>query len=412
MRETKETRRAFLEKGAGLVGASTLIGATAVESARGFMANDTITVGCIGTGGRCQHLMKSLAQIPNVKIAAVCDVFDPNREAAKKLSDRDATGFKDYHELLARKDIDAVLIASPDHWHVPMTVDACAAGKDVYVEKPLTHDLAEGDRVIKARDDHKRIVQVGMQQRSMPHLQKAKELIEAGRIGRVFKAHLTWNRNQTDRMSRNAGSIDPNQLDWKGFLGSAPDQPLDAYRFRNWRWFWDFGGGLLTDLMVHWVDVVHWVLKLDHPDRAVTIGNHFAAKEVWETPDTIQTLLLYPGDIQVYYEGTFSNARNGAMCEFMGTEGTLNLDRGAYRIFPERGKGSYEEMIVGTDPARGRDFYDKPDGERLHLENWLSCIRDRKAPNAPVEAGVGSAAAAHLGNLAYRSGKAAEWQTK
>ncbi len=399
------SRRAFLET----LGASALV-ASSVESARGYLANDTIEVGCIGTGGRCQHLMKSLATIPGVRIAAVCDIFEPNRENARKLADKDASAIKDYRELLARKDIDAVLIAAPDHWHVPMTVDACDAGKDVYVEKPLTHDLSEGLRVIRAQNDHKKIVQVGMQQRSMPHLIKAKQLIDSGRIGRVLKAHLTWNRNTNDRFTRTGSSLTPDRLDWKAFLGNAPDQPFDEYRYRNWRWFWNFGGGLLTDLMVHWVDVAHWFLDLDHPDRATTIGNFFAAKGVWETPDTIQTLLQYPGDVQIYFEGTFSNARNGAMAEFMGTEGTLNVDRGGYRIFPERNQGKYEEMILGTDPARGRDFYDKPDGELLHLTNWVESVRSRHRPNAPAEAGVSSASAAHLGNLAYKAGGSATWK--
>ena len=343
-----ETRRAFLEHGVGLAGVSALLVGSA-ESARGYQANDTIRVACLGTGGRCQTLMKSLVNVPGVKIVAVCDIYEPHREAARKLADAAAISVKDYREVLDRKDVDAVLIGAPDHWHVPMTVDACAAGKDVYVEKPLTHDLSEGERVIKAKVDHKRIVQVGTQQRSMPHFQRAKELIDAGRIGRVFKSHLTWNRNQTSRMTRGNPSLDPKTVDWKAFLGSAPDQPFDEYRYRNWRWFWDFGGGLLTDLMVHWIDVVHWFLKLDHPGRAVTIGNHFAAKGLWETPDTIQCLLQYPGEIQVYYEGTFSNARHGAMCEFMGTEGTLNLDRGGFRIFPRRPGGKYEEMIVGSN---------------------------------------------------------------
>ena len=403
------SRRSFLGQSTGLIGAAGLVGTSSPESARGFQANDTITVGCIGTGGRCQQLMKSLANVPNVRVAAICDVYEPNRQESKKLADKDAAIFTDYRALLDRKDLDAVLIGAPDHWHVAMTVDACGAGKDVYVEKPLTHDLSEGKRVIEAQDRHKKIVQVGTQQRSMPHFQKAKELIDSGRIGRVFKAHLTWNRNQTTRMARDQAAIDPKLVDWKGFLGSAPNQPFDAYRFRNWRWFWDFGGGLLTDLMVHFVDVAHWYLNLDHPEKAVTIGNHFAARDVWETPDTIQCLLQYPGDIQVYYEGTFSNARNGAMAEFMGTEGTINLDRGGYRIFPERGKGEYEEWIVGSDPARGRDFYDKPDGELLHLTNWIDSIRSRKTPNCPAQAGVSAASAAHLGNLAYRAGGVATW---
>lgn len=403
----QESRRSFLGQGAGLVAASTLLAAS-TESARGFAANDTITVACLGTGGRCQHLMKSLANVPNVKMVAVCDIYEPHRESARKLADKSAVSVKDYRELLDRKDIDAVLIGAPDHWHVPMTVDACAAGKDVYVEKPLTHDLSEGVRVIKAANDHKKIVQVGTQQRSMPHLQKAKELLDAGRIGRVFKVHLTWNRNQTDRIMKGNPSLDPKTVDWKAFLGSAKDQPFDEYRFRNWRWFWDFGGGLLTDLMVHWIDVAHWFLNLDQPEKAVTIGNHFAAKGVWETPDTIQCLLQYPGEVQVYFEGTFSNARNKAMAEFMGTEGTLNVDRGSYRIFPERNKGKYEEVIVGTDPTRGADFYDKPDGELLHLTNWVECMRTRNKPNAPVEAGVSAAAAAHMGNLAYRRNEVAQ----
>ena len=401
------TRRNFLENAAGCAGATALV--ASCESARGYAANDTIRVACLGTGGRCQTLMKSLVNVPGVKIVAVCDIYEPHRESARKLADASAVSVKDYREILDRKDVDAVLIGAPDHWHVPMTVDACAAGKDVYVEKPLTHSLAEGDRVIKAKNDHKRIVQVGTQQRSMPHFQKAKELIDAGRIGRVFKVHLTWNRNQTSRMTKTNPSLAPGAVDWKAFLGSAPDQPFDEYRYRNWRWFWDFGGGLLTDLMVHFIDVVHWYLDLDHPSMATTIGNHFAAKGVWETPDTIQCLLQYPGEIQVYYEGTFSNARNRAMVEFMGTEGTLNLDRGGFRIFPERPGGKYEELIHGTNPERGMDFYDKPDGELLHLSNWVDCMKSRKTPNCPVEAGVGAASAAHLGNLAYRAGQVAKW---
>src|SRR5207237_10220555 len=161
---------------------------------------------------------RSLAQIPNVRIAAVCDIFEPNRENARKLADKDAAAIKDYKELLARKDIDAVLIGAPDHWHVPITVEACAAGKDVYVEKPLTHDLSEGARVIEAQNRHRRIVQVGTQQRSMPHLQKAYEIVKSGQLGEIHKVHLTWNRNQP-RSARPNLNIDPKTVDWKRFLG-------------------------------------------------------------------------------------------------------------------------------------------------------------------------------------------------
>jgi predicted dehydrogenase len=402
------SRRGFFET-VGRYGAGATLAALGAETSRGFAANDTLNVGCIGTGGRCQTLMKSLVNVPGVRIAAVCDIYDKHLNAARALADSKAVAVSSYHELLDRKDIDIVLIGSPDHWHVPMTVAACDAGKDVYVEKPLTHDPAEGRAVIEAQNRNTRIVQVGTQQRSMPHMLKAHELLKQGRIGKVVKVHMSWNRNQGQRMKRVPQGVDPKGVDWKAFLGKAPDQPFDEFRFRNWRWFWDFGGGLLTDLMVHWVDVAHWFLDLDHPLRAAALGDHFASTGVWQTPDTIQCLLSYPGEIQMMFEGTFSNAHRGARIEFMGTDATLYLDRGGYEILPERGQGKEESWILGTDPKRGRDFYDKPDGELLHLTNWVGCVRSRSRPNCPAEAGVGSASAAHLGNRAYRSGQVALW---
>ncbi|MFQ5734097.1 MAG: Gfo/Idh/MocA family protein [Planctomycetaceae bacterium] len=396
-------RRRFLQSTTlGTAGALT---AGYTGTAAGFAANETLNVGCIGTGGRCRRLMQSLAKVPGVKITAVCDVWDRHLELGKKLADAKAFATKDHHALLKRKDVDAVLIASPDHWHVPLTVDACAAGKDVYVEKPLTHDLSEGKAVVDAQNKHKRIVQVGMQQRSMPHLIKARELIQSGKIGKVIKVHCTWNRN-VSRARRGKLKIDPRTVDWTRFLGNARKQPFDAYRFRHWRWFWDFGGGIFTDLMVHWIDVVHWVLDLKPPAIAASIGDHFMAKGLWQTPDTVQTLLKYPDkNVEVYFEGTFSNARNGAMTEFMGTDATLYCDRGRYEIHPERHRRiKPSELVLGTGP-RGRDFYDKPDGESVHLVNWIEAVRSRKPPSAPAEAGVGSAAAAHLANKALREGK-------
>ncbi len=419
------TRREFLATTAAGV-----LSAGYTATAKGFAANETINVGCIGTGGRCRRLMESLRTISGVKIVAVCDVWDTALEAGKKLAEPNAFATKDHRALLDRKDIDAVLIGSPDHWHVPLTIDACAAGKDVYVEKPLTHDLSEGAAVIEAQNRHRRIVQVGTQQRSMPHIQKANEIIKSGQLGDVLKVHLTWNRN-SPRANRPKDSIDPKSVDWKRFLGHAKDQPFDEYRMRQWRWFWDFGGGIFTDLMVHWIDVVHWILDLDHPATATSVGDFFMAKDLWETPDTVQTLLRYqpagkrdgpaqaanglspfPADriVQAYFEGTFSNARNGAMVEFMGSEGTLYIDRGRYEIHPDRNKKlKPSELILGDGP-RGADFYNLPDGETLHLANWIECIRSRKKPNAPAEAGVGAASAAHMANLALRSGAIANWQ--
>ena len=402
-------RREFLSNvGMGTAG---LLTAGYTATALGYAANETLQVGCIGTGGRCRFLMKALANIPGVKVTAVCDVWDQHLAEGKKLADPKAFETKDYLKLLDRKDVDAVIIGAPDHWHVPLTVAACVAGKDVYVEKPLTHDLSEGEAVIKAQNDHKRIIQVGTQQRSMPQFQKAYEIVKSGALGDIHKVHLTWNRNSARAQRPNLG-IDPKTVDWKRFLGGAKEQPFDEYRFRQWRWFWDFGGGIFTDLMVHFIDVVHWYLDLDHPESAASIGDWYSAKDVWETPDTVQTLLRYPDKtVQVYFEGTFSNARNGAMLEFMGTNGTLYLDRGRYEVHPDRNKKlEASELILGSDP-KGADFYDKPDGELVHLANWVECVRSRKRPTAPAEVGVSGASAAHLANQALRTGQVARWPT-
>ena len=392
------------------IGAAGLITAGYTATAKGYAAGETINVACIGTGGRCRKLMESLRTIPGVKITAVCDVWDAHLDEGRKLAQPQAFATKDYRAVLDRADIDAVLIATPDHWHVPITVDACGAGKDVYVEKPLTHDLAEGQRVINAQNESRRIVQVGTQQRSMPHLIKAREIVLSGQLGEIHKVHLTWNRNQARSAKPNL-NIDPKTVDWKRFLGTAKDQPFDEYRFRQWRWFWDFGGGIFTDLMVHWIDVVHWMLKLEHPAMAASIGDHYQAKGLWETPDTVQTLLRYPDQgVQAYFEGTFVNARNASMCELMGSEGTLYLDRGRYEVHPERkSKLKPSELVLGEGP-RGADFYAQPEGELLHLANWIECIRSRKTPNSPAEAGVSAANAAHLANASLRSGQIARWQ--
>lgn len=405
MPDTHSNRRDFLKQSSAVVASSVWMASQMSSPAFGNTANDTLQVGCIGTGGRCRRLMSRLAMIPGVKITAVCDVWDTHLAEGKKLADPQAFATKDYHELLDRSDVDAVVIGSPDHWHVPMTIDACEAGKDVYVEKPLTHDLSEGPKVIAAQRKTGRIVQVGMQQRSMPQIQQAYEIVKSGGIGDVYKVHLTWNRNNPSWQKPDY-RIDPKTVLWNQFLGNAPEQPFDEYRFRNWRWFWDFGGGIFTDLMVHWVDVAYWFLELDRPATVVSIGDHFKAKDLWETPDTVQTLQQYPDQhAEVYFEGTFVNARNRSMIEFMGSEGTIYIDRGRFEVHPDpHSKIKPQELILGSGP-KGADFFDEVDGALYHLQNWVDCIRSRKEPNAPVEAGVKSAAAAHWANQAYREGK-------
>ena len=260
-----------------------------------------------------------------------------------------------------------------------------------------------------------------MQQRSMPHFQKGNEIVRSGQLGKIHKVHLTWNRN-TPRATRPPNRVDPATVDWKTFLRRrAPNQPFDDYRFRQWRWFWDFGGGMFTDLMVHCIDVAHWYPGSGSPGEAAEHRRLVHGQgRLGDARHRADAAALPGREVQVYFEGTFSNARNGAMMEFMGTEGTLYIDRGRYEMHPERKRPAesrrplppsfaYSEWVIGKGP-RGADFYDEPNGELLHLANWIECVRSRKQPAAPVEAGVRAASSAHLANRALRSGQVAKWE--
>ena len=290
-------RRDWLADTLQLAAASSAATVLGLPSTRAAAPSETIRLGVLGAGGRSRHLMRSLVNIPGLKIVALADVRDDalattkaHLETLAPGSTRDLLIVKDFRKILDRADIDAVLIGAADHWHAPMTIAACKAGKDVYVEKPLTHDPAEAKALLDAGAASKSIVQVGMQQRSMPHILKAGELIREGRIGKVHKVHLSWNRNQP-RFTKDIPKITLASVDWKSFLGSAPEQEYDPYNMVHWRWFWDFGGGIFTDLMVHWIDVAHGLLDLTEPLSAASQGNFVKAKGIWETPDSVQTIL-------------------------------------------------------------------------------------------------------------------------
>jgi len=380
--------------------------------------SDTIRLGVIGTGGRSRFLMRALDSVPGTRVAGLADIWDGALAEAAKLAPPRVYTTHQYKELLERKDIDAVIIGSPNHWHAQMTIDACAAGKDVYVEKPITHTIAEGAGVIEAQNRYRRIVQVGTQQRSMPHLITAKEILQSGQLGAAHKIHMTWNRNAM-RKASNSTNVAASEVPWQDFVGSSRKQDFDAYRFRNWRWFWDFGDGLFGDLMVHWLDTVNWMLDLPLPTSATSIGDNIHAEGVWETPDTVQTLLHYPKrQVQAYFEGTFINQRNAAMTEIMCREATLYIDRGRYEIIPERKRSAQGQDVSGGPVAsewvlgeggRGADFYKNPDGEALHLKNWTDSIRSRKPPACPAEEGVKAANGSHLANLALRRERVVRW---
>ena len=382
----QHNRREFLVAGAAL---------SALSQSRVLGANDRIRVGAIGTGGRMRELMNCLRIAENNEIVAVCDVYEPRRQQAKEQFAPQAKDYVDYRQVLERNDIDAVVIASPDRWHVPMTLDAVAAGKDIYVEKPVTYALEEGPKLTRAVRDSRRIVQVGMQQRSWEHFQTAAEMVRSGKIGKVTLVRTYWFQNYLKRGP--SPRIDTAKLDWKRWLGSAPDQPFDVDRFTTWRWYWDFGGGALTDLFTHWVDVVHWAMNSDTPQIAQTLGNRYAFN--WECPDTIQATFQYP-DFMCIYDGTMIASLEDGGLVFRGTDAEMLLDRRRLTVLPELNRA-----FSSPAPAPpSLEVLSKEDGTIAHMRNFLDCVRSRKEPNAPVETGVAAARAAHLGNLALKRG--------
>jgi predicted dehydrogenase len=297
------------------------------------------------------------------------------------------------------KDIDAVIIASPDHWHVRMAVDALAAGKDVYLEKPVTHTLEEGATLTKAVRSSKQILQCGMQQRSWTHFRDAVEIVQGGTLGRVTQVRTYWWQNYGRHdVSR---PTDTEQLDWKLWLGGAPEQAFSEEKFRRWRWFWNFGGGGMTDLFTHWIDVAHWAMKADTPQAAFMLGDKYIFEQ-WDCPDTIQAAFRYPG-FDVVYEGMMSSSIDDGGLEFRGTEATLKVNRSGFGVYRE-GVENAQNPILSAHSFR--------DGTITHMENFFECIKTRKEPNAPVETGVAAARAGHIGNQAYLHGGQTAWPPK
>jgi predicted dehydrogenase len=375
-------------------------GITALASTRVFGANDKLRIGVIGAGHRMEDLLDAAdkAAGANYEIVAVADVYGPNRDAIKERSNGLASVHLDYREVLD-KNIDAVVIASPDHWHVAMAVDALKAGKDVYLEKPVTHTIGEGVTLTKAVRAGKQILQCGMQQRSWTHFRDAVDLIQAGSLGRVVQVRTYWWQNY----QRNGPSkpLDQQALDWKAWLGSAPEQAFTDEKFKHWRWFWNFGGGAMTDLFTHWIDVVHWAMKADTPKQAFMFGDKYVFEQ-WDCPDTIQAAFRYPG-FDVVYEGMMASSIDDGGIEFRGTEATLKINRGGFTVHRE-GVPRDQNPVLNEHSYR--------DGTITHMENFFDCIKTRKEPNAPVETGVAAARAGQIGNLAYSTGAPISWPKK
>jgi len=370
---------------------------TALSRGRVLGANDRIRIAGLGTGGRGTFLLTTASKQENTQIVVLCDANETRRMAAKKQLAPDGRDYLDYREVLERRDVDAVIIGAPDHWHVPMTIDAVAAGKDVYVEKPISHSIEEGERVEKAVLASKQVVQVGYQQRSWEHFLAAREVVTAGKLGQVTLVLTSWYQDYLSGM-KNRPVVDASKIDWKRFLGSAPDQPFDALRYVRWRWFWDFGGGHLTDLYSHYGDVVHWYLGQSKPTCAQAIGGRYAIPQL-ECPDTINAAWDYPG-FTLVYNGAVTGALDGGNIILRGSQATMKINRDGFGVYPE---GLVRHELTRW-PEPETAMQSAADGSIAHMRNFLECVRSRQAPNAGITAAVAIARAAHMGNQAYRQG--------
>jgi predicted dehydrogenase len=372
---------------------------SALGASRVLGANDRIRLGAIGTGSRCQYLMGTALKAGGCEFAAISDVNSTRMAQAKEKLQIQVKSFADHRSVLDDKSIDAILIGAPDHWHVQMLSDSVAAGKDVYIEKPLTRTIEEGPHALDAVTRSDRIVQVGYQQRSYPHIREARDLVRGGEIGIITMVNTWWYQNY--QRESDQAPIDPSTINWPAWLGNAPRRSFDQLRYRRWRWFWDYGGGTLTDLFSHWIDTVQWTMEDNEPIRAQASGGVYFYPE-WECPDTLHAGFAYPKKFLVTYDSTLTQSYDDGGMFFRGSKGSLRLTRAGYELFTEA--DARAQRNFRPSPKRSRKA--ERDGTLDHMENFLSCVRSRKTPNSDVQSAVAAANTAHFGNLAYKTGEA------
>ena len=377
-------------------------------------ANERINLGVIGCGSRGLMVLGVFQKDPAIQVTAVCDIYGVQLDRALQRAPG-AASFTDHRKLLEATNVDVVLIATPDHWHTAIAIDALNAGKDVYVEKPLTLTIEEGPKIVKAARINERVCQVGMQQRSGPHYIRARdEYIRAGKLGKITLARTWWHGNSAHLRKAPASlQTKPANLDWARFLGPVKWRDWDPQQYYNFRAYLDFGGGQVTDLFTHWLDVVHMFMDQDVPSSAVAAGGVYYYKDGRTAPDTINVLLEYPGEWSCTFEATLVPGIVGAAVEICGSEGRLWIDRSKFELYPARNShpvAPRAEGGVAAPPARPPvpgpaqpALVVKAEGslESHHVNNFIDCCRTRKLPNADVLIGHRSAQASHLGNIAY-----------
>ncbi len=407
---TMISRRRFLQaSSAGLAGAG-LAGwaAGSVQAAGRAAPSDRVRIGLIGCRNRGFHVARNHVRLPDVEVAVLCDIDQGvvERQAAAFAEAGGAPRLEtDFRRVLDDPAIDAVIIGTPDHWHALMTVLACRAGKDVYVEKPMALRLDELDVMLRAAKRYDRVVQVGQQQRSAPHFQDAVRYVRSGALGRIRHIRV-WSESGSLLLPQPDGPAPPG-VDYDLWLGPAPQRPFNPNRFHGmWRYFWDYGGGVMTVWGVHMLDVGLWAMDVESPRSVVSMGGKFVSPDsANETPDT-QTALYDFGDFMMTWEHASRQTNmpygmsHGAA--FYGMNGMLVVNRNQWEVVPEVQDG--RPLMEALPPVRG-----KGDGTNYHVENFISCIKSREEPACSLEAGRRAALAAMLGNVAYRTGRRIHW---
>ncbi|HEV7347566.1 Gfo/Idh/MocA family oxidoreductase [Telluribacter sp.] len=410
-------RRKFLEQStlASLTaGAWMLVPATGQAARVRTSANEKITVGLIGCNNMGFGILSHALNQPNVECVGLSDIDESvlNRRAEEVLKKQGKKPqlYGDFRKLLDNKDIDAVIVGTPDHWHCLAMAYACEAGKDVYVEKPMANSIGECNAMVKAARHYQRVVQVGQQQRSGELWQNAMGFIKAGGLGSVRKVHSWANFNYAAGRPKVPDQPVPAGVDFNQWLGPAPERTFNPSRFHgSWRMFWDYGGGLMTDWGAHLLDMALWVKDVKSAPLSVsaTGGNFFNPDFHHETFDTLSAVYQLP-DYSITWEhsaglqkGPYGRSYGLA---FIGNEATMVVDRNSWEVFPESDKGAFKAPEMAQ--KGWKESHDR------HVKNWLECIRERKETNCPVETGRMVAMYAHMGNIALRTNSRLEWDEK
>jgi len=392
-------------------------------------ANDRVRLGFIALGNRGDQVLSAFLTHKDCEVTAICDLNQPYLDHAAGKIGGSPKQTKDYRQILDMKDIDAVVINTPDHWHALQTIHACQAGKDVYIEKPLSLCVEEGRRMAYAANKYKRVTQVGLQRRSMQFVREAAEIVRTGGIGKVTTVRAFHIQNEWPTGIGNPKEVrPPADFDWNAWLGPAPMKPYNKNRtFYRFRWFWDYSGGQLTNFGVHYMDVIQWALGQKAPSAVTAMGGKFAGMDDnREVPDTLEVLWTYPGGTLVTFSQFNASSQpagiNSGQIEFRGTTGTLYLQNNGYQVVPEETRIHEFPANNPTNRASARPWRTEKktlieaasgkgdgDGTALHARNFLDCIRSRRQTNCDMETGHRSTSGPLIGNIAYRMKAYLEW---